>query len=98
MLGSGQFLKPDAKVLEQAIGEAELIEGRTALPLEEVLSFEAVEEHIKASKSWAGRMGANSLIPPVFINGLSLAKDEVCEQFSVMEDLAETKYYSNGCK
>jgi len=84
--------------LEQAIKEAQLVEGRAALSLEEVLSSETVEEHIKASKSWAGRMSANSLVPPVFINGLSLARDEVCEQFSVTEDLAETTCFSNGCK
>ncbi|PWW80615.1 Glycosyltransferase Family 24 protein [Tuber magnatum] len=75
-LGSGQFSKPNAKVLDQVIKEAELIEGRTALSLEEVLSSETVGEHIRASKSWAGRLGANSLIPPVFINGLSLPRDE----------------------
>ncbi|KAG0132881.1 UDP-glucose:glycoprotein glucosyltransferase-domain-containing protein [Tuber indicum] len=75
-LGSGQFSKPNAKVLDQVIKEAELVEGRIALSLEEVLSSETIEERIRASKSWAGRMGANSLIPPVFINGLSLARDE----------------------
>jgi len=78
--------------LEQAIKEAQLIEGRAGLSLEEVLSSETVEEHIKASKSWAGRLSANSLIPPVFINGLSLARDEVCEQLSVAEGLAETVF------
>ena len=58
------------------------VEGRTvrvdkiARPMDAVLKSEDYQEVIKASKKWMRRLSANSRIPPLFVNGVALPRDE----------------------
>lgn len=75
-LTTNDFLKPSSKVFKNTLKDASVRKGKAALSLEEVLASEEVENWTKKTKSWGRRMGANSIVPPVFINGLALPRDE----------------------
>ncbi|CZR57642.1 related to KRE5-killer toxin-resistance protein [Phialocephala subalpina] len=59
-----------------------VVEGRkvrtdkVARPVEEMLKSEDYQDQIKASQSWSRRLSAGSKIPPMFVDGAALPRDE----------------------
>lgn len=73
------FKKTSAPI--QAIVDA-AIEGRNvrpekvARPWDEILKSEDYQDRIQASKNWMSRLSADSKIPPVFVNGVAIPRNE----------------------
>ncbi|KAA8909802.1 UDP-glucose:Glyco protein glucosyltransferase-domain-containing protein [Sphaerosporella brunnea] len=76
VLEKGDSSKPDQKVFDNIRGAHTLHEGKASLSLEEVLSDKSLNERVEKAKAWCNRMGINAPVPPVFINGQPIPKDE----------------------
>lgn len=61
---------------EAAIEERKLLDGKVARSLEEVLEANETNGSIEHSKQWSSRLGANDKVPPVFVNGAAVPRDE----------------------
>jgi UDP-glucose:glycoprotein glucosyltransferase len=76
ILDKGDFSEPKQQIFDSIRGGSQLREGHSALSLEEVLSDKSLDERIEKTNEWSNRMGANSPVPPVFINGQPIPKNE----------------------
>ncbi|KFZ10625.1 hypothetical protein V501_05095 [Pseudogymnoascus sp. VKM F-4519 (FW-2642)] len=61
---------------EAAIEERKLLGDKVAKSLEEVLDANETNGSIEHSKQWNARLGANDKVPPVFVNGAAVPRDE----------------------
>ncbi|KFY30019.1 hypothetical protein V494_08322 [Pseudogymnoascus sp. VKM F-4513 (FW-928)] len=61
---------------EAAIEERKLLKDKIAKSLEEVLDANEADGSIAHSKQWCSRLGANDKVPPVFVNGAAVPRDE----------------------
>lgn len=61
---------------EAAIEERKLLGDKVAKSLEEVLDTKEANGSIAHSKQWNSRLGANDKVPPVFVNGAVVPRDE----------------------
>ncbi|KFX85768.1 hypothetical protein V490_09425 [Pseudogymnoascus sp. VKM F-3557] len=61
---------------EAAIEERKLLSDKVAQSLEEVLDANEANGSIEHSKQWNARLGANDKVPPVFVNGAAIPRDE----------------------
>lgn len=50
--------------------------GKVALPLNEVLNSEEPKLRVASSQKWTQRLSANSKIPPMFVDGAAVYRDE----------------------
>lgn len=66
---------PDAKAFKAAIKDRELREDSTALAFADVFTYEEYNKQIELARHWANRLGANSDIPPIFIDGVVVPRD-----------------------
>jgi UDP-glucose:glycoprotein glucosyltransferase len=76
ILDKGEFSEPKQKIFDSIRGDSQLREGQSGLSLEEVLSDNSLDERIQKTKEWSNRLGTNSPVPPVFINGQPIPKNE----------------------
>ncbi|KAH6721098.1 UDP-glucose:glycoprotein glucosyltransferase-domain-containing protein [Leptodontidium sp. 2 PMI_412] len=67
---------PTAESFKTAIGERKVRTDKTAFTLEEVLEPESYKTQIEGSQQWIRRLAADSKIPPMFIDGVALPRDE----------------------
>ncbi|KFY27310.1 hypothetical protein V493_03573 [Pseudogymnoascus sp. VKM F-4281 (FW-2241)] len=61
---------------EAATKERKLQKDKVARSLEEVLDANEANTSIASSKRWNSRLGTNGKIPPVFVNGVAVPRDE----------------------
>ncbi|CAK7208449.1 killer toxin resistant protein [Sporothrix bragantina] len=74
-LSSQKTAAPDAKAFKAAIKDRELREDATTLALSDVLGHEGYEQQAELARRWARRLGANSAIPPIFVDGIVVPRD-----------------------
>lgn len=59
-----------------AINSSKLHADRGPLTLEEVLNSPQVAEHIERAKEWTKRLQADTEVPPLFVNGAAIPRDD----------------------
>ncbi|RKF62292.1 UDP-glucose:glycoprotein glucosyltransferase [Erysiphe neolycopersici] len=64
------------ETFHQVTQKAKVKTDKTQLSFEEVLRLDDLNSRILASKKWADRLCADDVVPPVFINGVIIPKDE----------------------
>ncbi len=75
-LDARRTAKADAKIF------AAVVKGKTArsesapLSFEDILASEEHEKQIQLAAHWANRLGANSPVPPIFVDGIAVPRDE----------------------
>ncbi|KAK6852182.1 UDP-glucose:Glycoprotein Glucosyltransferase [Apiospora arundinis] len=75
-LHSGKHVKPDQTQLDKAIKDRALRAEAVALSLPEILESEQYSKQIKLANHWVERLGADSAVPPIFINGQALPREK----------------------
>jgi UDP-glucose:glycoprotein glucosyltransferase len=73
---SKKLSTPDTSIFETAIEGRRLKNDKVAQSLQEVLKSEAYDRQIEGSKAWVRRLSADSKIPPMFVEGAALPRDE----------------------
>ena len=63
------------------------------LSFEEVLKSEVYDEQIQASRSWIRRLSADSKVPPMFVDGAAIPRDE--NYLQSMSTRVHYRYASN---
>ncbi|CAK7273062.1 killer toxin resistant protein [Sporothrix epigloea] len=74
-LSSRKLAAPDIKAFKAAIKDRELRDGATVLTLAEVLSDEKYEQQVEMARRWAHRLGANTAVAPIFVDGIVVPRD-----------------------
>ena len=59
-----------------AISDRKIHADKTVYTLEEALDLPEVISHIEASRNWVKRLKADTPIPPLFVNGVVIARDQ----------------------
>ncbi|KAK6213063.1 udp-glucose:glycoprotein glucosyltransferase [Colletotrichum tabaci] len=67
--------KPDQSVFEKATRDREALPDSKLLPFDDVLRSEELDNVVKLAQKWAKRLNANTPIPPVFINGIPVPRE-----------------------
>ncbi|KAL8318155.1 hypothetical protein RB597_001532 [Gaeumannomyces tritici] len=75
MVGAGAAGAPDQKAFDAAIQDRSLRSDAEALTLDQVLASEAYASQVAFAGKWANRLGANSVVPPLFVNGFAIPRD-----------------------
>ncbi|KAF2147059.1 glycosyltransferase family 24 protein [Aplosporella prunicola CBS 121167] len=76
-LENRQLSSPHQAVFDMVIKGAKLRRDRVARDLEEILMDEEVQKHVEAANSYLTRLGADaSSTPPMFVNGVALARGD----------------------
>ncbi|KAF6821409.1 UDP-glucose:glycoprotein glucosyltransferase [Colletotrichum musicola] len=68
--------KPDQAVFEKAIKDHEPLNDAKAVAFEDLLQSEGAETVIRLAQKWAKRLNANTPVPPVFINGIPVPRED----------------------
>lgn len=74
-LADKKVASPDAKVFKAVIKDRELREDSTALAFADVFTHEDYAKQVELAQHWAKRLGANSKIPPIFVDGVVVPRD-----------------------
>jgi UDP-glucose:glycoprotein glucosyltransferase len=74
----------------------EVLADAIALTFEEVLLSESYAEQVKLANRWSSRLNANSAVPPVFMNGLAIPRDENWLQSMSMKLTADLQMVQQG--
>ena len=79
LLASQKTAAPDAKAFKAAVKDRKLRDGgdaaAAAMTLAAVLSDEGYEQQAELARHWARRLGANSAVKPIFVDGAVVARD-----------------------
>lgn len=70
------WTKPSQRVFDEVVKTGELLEGKKALTLKEVLENEELNDRISRAKKWGQRLGQNGPTPSIFLNGQPIPKNE----------------------
>jgi UDP-glucose:glycoprotein glucosyltransferase len=73
---SKTMASPNKSTFQIAVEGRKLRTDKVVRPLEEVLKSQDYEDQIQFSKNWIHRLAADSLIPPMFVDGVALPRDE----------------------
>jgi UDP-glucose:glycoprotein glucosyltransferase len=73
---SQKLASPDKSSFEAATEGKKLRLDKVAKSIHELLKSEDYQYQIKASKAWIRRLSADSKIPPMFVDGAALPRDE----------------------
>jgi UDP-glucose:glycoprotein glucosyltransferase len=66
----------NAKLFQAAIKGRELRADSTTLSFQEILDSEQYTEQVGLANRWTNRLGADSRIPPIFVDGAAIPRDE----------------------
>lgn len=77
---------PDQGAFDAAIQDRPLRSDAEALSLAEVLASEPFASQVALASKWASRLGANSAVPPLFVNGLAIPRDAEGKWMSSMSN------------
>lgn len=75
-LKDGKTASPNAKIFKSIIKDHGLLEDAKALSLDEIFADEGFAKQIELAQRWADRLGANSEVPPIFVDGSVVPRDE----------------------
>ncbi|EFQ30467.1 UDP-glucose:Glycoprotein Glucosyltransferase [Colletotrichum graminicola] len=67
--------KPDQSVFEKAIKDREPLPTAKLLAFDDVLQSQELHNVLELARSWVKRLNANTPIPPVFINGIPVPRE-----------------------
>ncbi|KJR80062.1 UDP-glucose:glycoprotein glucosyltransferase [Sporothrix schenckii 1099-18] len=67
---------PDAKAFKVAVKDRDLREDATALAFADIFRHEEYDKQIELARHWAHRLGADSEVPPIFVDGVVIPRDE----------------------
>ncbi|KUJ14868.1 uncharacterized protein LY89DRAFT_783935 [Mollisia scopiformis] len=67
---------PSKSSFNSAVEDRKLRAEKIARPMEDLLKTEDYQEQVKASQKWIRRLSADSKIPPMFVDGVALPRDE----------------------
>lgn len=70
------YEKPSKKAFNQALTEATIKPGKTAMGFTEVLKDESLEEKVRNSGKWQKRLGITKASPVAFVNGHAVPRTE----------------------
>jgi UDP-glucose:glycoprotein glucosyltransferase len=73
---AGKVTAPSKSVFEATVEGRTLRGEKVARPIDMVLKSEDYQDQIEASKKWIRRLSADSKIPPMFVDGAALPRDE----------------------
>jgi UDP-glucose:glycoprotein glucosyltransferase len=76
ILEKNDFATPSQKTFDGVRDGAELQADKSSLTLEEVLRDKTLEERIERAREWSRRLGTEKPIPPIFVNGQPIPKDD----------------------
>lgn len=76
LLATNAVSKPSSQVFTSILKDATIRKDRPVLSLDEVVGAVDIEEWTKKAEKWGARLAVNSPVPPIFINGLYLPRDE----------------------
>lgn len=71
-----KILAPKASHFQTAIENRTARNGKTVLTLQDVLEPENYKGQVEAAQKWVKRLAADSKIPPMFVNGVAIPRDE----------------------
>ncbi|CAK7268420.1 killer toxin resistant protein [Sporothrix epigloea] len=66
---------PDIKAFKAATKDRELRDGATAFSLTEIYRHEDYQQQVELARHWALRLGANSPVPPIFVDGIVVPRE-----------------------
>lgn len=67
---------PSQKTFNGIVQDAKLRDERKALSLDEVLANGSLDQRIGKAKEWSSRLGTNTPIPPLFVNGQAIPRGD----------------------
>jgi UDP-glucose:glycoprotein glucosyltransferase len=67
---------PSKSAYETATKGRKVRPDKIATPMDQMLKSEDYQDQIEASKKWIRRLSADSKIPPVFVDGVAIPRDE----------------------
>lgn len=75
--GAGRkYGAPQQQYFEKATAGLKLRKGRAALPLQQVLTNSDLERRLAAATAYMNRLGAGEKSPPIFLNGVPIARTD----------------------
>lgn len=75
-VSSQSLASPNQAIFEATVAERKTKNGKSTLLLPDVLTSEIATLHFQASRTWIKRLSADSEIPPMFVDGAPLPRDE----------------------
>ncbi|KAH0556426.1 hypothetical protein GP486_005655 [Trichoglossum hirsutum] len=89
-LKGGNFPLPDKSTFASTVDDRKIRKGRTALTLKDVLLSGDLDERLSSTERYIQRLGADSKVPPIFLNGVALPRNE--EWFGAMSTRISTDH------
>ncbi|KAL0467835.1 UDP-glucose:glycoprotein glucosyltransferase domain-containing protein [Neurospora intermedia] len=68
--------KPNEDIFSLAIKDREIRPDHEALPFKDIFASEELEKQVHRAKRWCERLRADTDIPPAFINGFAIPREE----------------------
>ncbi|EPE03379.1 udp-glucose glycoprotein glucosyltransferase [Ophiostoma piceae UAMH 11346] len=75
-LKDGKAASPNASIFKSIVKDHDLREEAKVLAFDDIMTDEGYAKQIELAQHWADRLGANSEIPPIFIDGSVVPRDE----------------------
>ncbi|KAF8477194.1 UDP-glucose:Glycoprotein glucosyltransferase-domain-containing protein [Kalaharituber pfeilii] len=75
-LQQDSLVNPNKKIFEIVSKDSILKADKVALSFEQAIESEEIKACVDGAIKWAKRLGANTRVPPVFINGLAIPRNE----------------------
>ena len=72
----GKKSTADETFFGNAISSHPALPEATSLPFKDILVSESLQKQLSLAKKWLKRLGADSAVPPVFVNGFAIARDD----------------------
>lgn len=69
--------KPDPSSFDAAVKGHNLRKDKESLGLKEVLKLESLHSRLESARKYGRRLGIESAVPPVFVNGVAIPRSEV---------------------
>ena len=75
-LEANKTAEANKKFFDAAVKGRNVRAEATVLSFQEALDAEHYGEQVKLARKWADRLGANSPVPPVFVDGIAVPRDD----------------------
>lgn len=95
-LEANKIAEANKKFFDAAIKGRKLRPEAKELSFQEALDAEPYGEQVKLARKWANRLGANSPISPVFVDGIAIPRDENWLQAMSMRINAHLRQVQEG--
>ena len=88
--------QPDQATFSVVTEDRKLRLDAEPLDFQDIFTSQQHAEQIKLSEHWVSRLGANTAIPPVFIDGLAIQRDENWMQVMSMKLMQDLQIVQQG--